>query len=42
MKLNEANRKNEEQKVLFKQNLAQLEQTLNECVDDKEKILSKK
>ena len=42
MKLNEANRLNEEQKNMFKQNLSQIESTLKECVDDKENIISKK
>jgi hypothetical protein len=42
MKLNEANRVNEEQKNMFKQNLLKIEGTLKECVDDKENIILKK
>ncbi len=42
LKLKESYAINEELKVTFRQNLAELQSTLGECVDDKDKLMSKK
>jgi hypothetical protein len=42
MRLSESQAINEELKRTFKKNLTMLEQTLHECVDDKEKLIEKK
>lgn len=42
MKLKESYAMNEELKASFRKNLLELESTLRECVDDKEKVMLKK
>lgn len=42
IKLKEANSVNEELKESFKKNLSQLEHTLRECIEDKERLMNKK
>jgi len=42
LKLKESYAINEELKVTFRQNLAELQSTLGECVDDKDRLMSKK
>jgi len=41
-KLKESFAINEELKLTFRQNLTELQSTLSECVDDKEKLMAKK
>ena len=42
MKLKEAQSLNEQLKLSFKKNLSELQNTLGECVEDKEKLMLKK
>ncbi len=42
MKLKESNETIEELKLNFGKNLSNLQNTLNECIEDKEKLLEKK
>ncbi len=42
MKLKESYATNEELKLTFKKNLTELQNTLSECVDDREKVMLKK
>lgn len=42
LKLKESYLANEELKCAFKKNLSQLQNTLRECVDDKEKLILKR
>jgi hypothetical protein len=42
IKLKEANSVNEDLKESFKKNLSQLEHTLKECIEDKERLMNKK
>ena len=42
MKLKEAQSLNEQLKISFKKNLNELQNTLGECVEDKEKLMLKK